>query len=128
MARLLVFQRSLARSTLDLLDLEYRRGFSDLTAIAADNSENLDGLWIAQVQALLSRRVLKLFVEEPLVDLDPGEASGLDRSLALLAIDLAPLCLAILVESHEVADLVATFAQPVGLTHVVTARLSHAFS
>ena len=128
MARPLVFQRSLARSTGDLLDLEYRRGFPDLTAIAADNSENLDGLWIAQVQALLSRRVLKLFVEEPLVDLDPGEASGLDGSLALLAIDLAPLGLAILVESHEVADLVATFAQPVGLTHVMTARLSHTLS
>ena len=85
-------------------------------------------MWVAQVQALLSRRVLKLFVKEPLVDLDPGEASGLDGSLALLAIDLASLSLAILVQSHEVADLVAAFAQTISLAHVVTARLSQALS
>ena len=120
MARLLVFQRSLARSTFYLLDLKYRRGLSNFTTIAADDSENLDSLWTGQIQALLSRSVLELFVEEPLVDLYPREASSLDGSLALLAIDLASLGLAILIQSHEVADLIAAFAQPVGLPHVVT--------
>lgn len=71
LARLLVFQRSLARST-HLLDLEDRRGFSDFTAIFTNDSENLDGLWAAHEQALLSRSVLELFVKEPLIDLDPG--------------------------------------------------------
>lgn len=65
--------------------------------------------------------VLELFVEEPLVDLYPREPGGLDGSLALLAIDFASLSLAILIQSHEVADLIAAFAQTVGLPHVVTA-------
>ena len=71
LARPLVFQQSLTRSTVDLLDLEYRRGLPELTTVAADDSENLDRLWAAHEQTLLSRRVLELFVKEPLVDLDP---------------------------------------------------------
>ena len=63
LARSLVFQRSLARSTRDLLDLEYRRRLPDFTTIAADDSENLDRMWVAHEQALLSRGVLELFVE-----------------------------------------------------------------
>ena len=97
LARLLVFQLSLARSTVNLLDLEYRRGLPDLTAIAADDSENLDGLWATHEQALLSRSVLELFVKEPLVDLDPRKSSGFDGMLTLLAVHFATVGLAMLI-------------------------------
>ena len=97
MARQLVFQLSLARLTVHLLDHKDRRGLSNFTAIAADDSENLDGIWAAHGQALLSGDVLEAFVEEPLIDLDPRQARGFDGSLALVAIHLATVCLAVLV-------------------------------
>lgn len=69
-------------------------------AIAADDSENLDGMWAAHGQALLSGDVLEASVEEPLVDLDPRQARGDDGSLAVLAIHLATVLQAVLVKPH----------------------------
>lgn len=100
LARRLVFQSSLARTTCDLLDPKYRHGLSKLTAIAADDSENLVRLCAVQVQALLGSCILELLVEEPLVDLDPREARGLDGLLAMLAIHLAAVRLAQLVQAQ----------------------------
>ena len=59
----------------DLLDPEERRGFTDFLAIAADDPENLGGYITLQQAALV---VLKLLVEKPLVNLDPGQAGDFD--------------------------------------------------
>ena len=50
--------------------------------------------------------------------------------LTLLAVHFTTVGLAMLIQTHQVADLVAAFAQPIGLAHVVlmAARLAHAFT
>lgn len=97
-------------------------------AIAADDSENLDGMWAAHGQALLSRNVLEFSVKEPLIDLDPRETRCFDGSVALLAIHFATVCLAMGVQPHEVVDLVPAFAETVCLPHIVTVPFSHALT
>ena len=125
LARQQIWLLSLARSH-NFLDLEDLHRLSYFLAVTTDYSEDGHGDRILGETALLS--LLHLLVEEPLVDLYPREPGSLDGPLALLAIDFASLSLAILIQSHEVADLIAAFAQTVGLSHVVTACLSHALS
>jgi hypothetical protein len=71
----MIFQMSLG-CWQNPLDPEERRRLSDFLAVAADDSENLDGD-VALQQALLI--VLELLVEEPLVNLDPGQAGHFYR-------------------------------------------------
>lgn len=76
----------------------------------------------------MSCGVLELFVKEPLIDLDPREASCFDGSLALLAINLATICLTLLVQTVKEGDLVSTFAEAISLTHVVTVSFAEALT
>lgn len=76
----------------------------------------------------MSCGVLEFFVKEPLIDLDPREASSFDGSLALLAVNLATICLTLLVQTVKVGDLVSTFAEAISLTHVVTVSLTEALT
>ena len=81
-------------------------------AIAADDSENLDGMWAAHGQALLSGDVLEASVEEPLVDLDPKQASFCHGLFTNLSVQLSVV---LLVESGQDLHLIVRFALAVGV-------------
>lgn len=80
-ARQMIFQRSLGLD--DLLNPEDWCGLSDFMAVATNNSK-YSGRSRDLRRALLV--VPKLLVEEPLVDLDPGQACNLNRLPSLVAI------------------------------------------
>lgn len=107
LTRRLVFQSSLGSR--NSLDLEEGCRFSDFSAIATDDFENLGG-HAALRHAQLA--VLHLSVEEPLVDLDPVEAGLSHRTLSLLAIELAACHL---VHAGQISDLSRVFAHPVAV-------------
>ena len=108
-ARLMVFQESLAGSN-DLFDLEDRQGLSDFSAVTANHSEDLNG--ISSLGHVLLGLVSELLVKEPLVDLDPVEAGGLDGLPTLSAVKFAASCS---VELAKVFNLVTIFTCPVWL-------------
>ena len=121
-ARLMVFQESLAGS-IDLFNLEDRQGFSDFTAITADHTEDLSG--VGSLGHVLLGLVSELLVKEPLVDLDPVEAGGLDGLSALSAVKFAASCS---VELAKVFNLVTIFTCPIGLQGVITTLFAEAFT
>ena len=121
-ARLMVFQESLAGS-IDLFDLKDRQGLSDFTAITADHTEDLSG--VGSLGHVLLGLVSELLVKEPLVDLDPVEAGGLDSLPTLSAVKFAASCS---VELAKVFNLVTIFTCPIGLQGVITTLFTEAFT
>ena len=121
-ARLMVFQESLAGS-IDFFDLEDRQRLSDFTAITADHTEDLSG--VGSLGHVLLGLVSELLVKEPLVDLDPVEAGGLDGLPALSAVKFAASCS---VELAKVFNLVTIFTCPIGLQGVITTLFTEAFT
>ena len=118
----MVFQESLAGS-INLFDLEDRQGFSDFTAVTADDSEDLSG--VGRLGHVLLGLVSELLVEEPLVDLDPVEAGDPDGLPALPAVKFAASSF---VDVVQVFNLGAIFTCAVGLHGVVTTLFAEALA
>ena len=121
-AQLMVFQESLAGS-INLFDLEDRQRLSDFTAVTADHTEDLSG--VSSLGHVLLGLVSELLVKEPLVDLDPVEAGGLDGLPALSAVKFAASCS---IELAKVFNLVTIFTSPIGLQGVITTLFAEAFT
>ena len=60
-------------SGVDLFDQKDWLGFSDLATVFADHAENLSR--VLRTAGLFDSALFELSIKEPLVDLDPGEAS-----------------------------------------------------
>jgi len=59
-------------------------GFPDFTTVFADHAENLSR--VLRTAGLLDSALFELSIEEPLVDLDPGEAGLCHRFLSHFAV------------------------------------------
>jgi len=94
---------------LHLFDLENRKGLSNLVSILVDDSENLEGQRVCGEGGALGG-VLHLHVEDPLVDLNPGQARLLYHALPLLAVQLAA---GFGVDAAQVVDLVVVLADSI---------------
>ena len=121
-ARLMVFHLSLAGS-IDLFNLEDRQGLSNFSAVTADYSEDLSG--VGSLGHVLLGLVSELLVKEPLVDLDPVEAGGLNSLSALSAVKFAASCS---VELTEVFNLVTIFTCAVRLQGVIATLFAEALA
>ena len=99
-----------------LFDLENWKGLSNLVSILVDDSENLEGQRVCGEGGALGG-VLHLHVEDPLVDLNPGQARLLYHALPLLAVQLAA---GFGVDAAQVVDLVVVLADSILLISTST--------
>ena len=102
-----IFSTSQTR-TCNSLNLEDWLGLADLFAIAADDSEDLHGQVTVRVGVF--SRLLQLLVEQPLVNLNPREASGLHCRFSLLAIQFS---IRLRIETFKIRDLIPALSDPV---------------
>ena len=101
-------------------------GFSDLATVFADHAENLSR--VLRAAGLLDSALFELSIEEPLVDLDPGQAGFSHGLLTNLS---AQLSVVLVIEVGKDLDLIVRLALTVGAWHGAcwsSSLLAHTFA
>jgi len=98
----------------NLFNLENWLGLSDFLTVFADHAENLAR--VLRAAGLLDSALFELSIKEPLVDLNPGEASLCHGLLSNLSVQLPVV---FLVEKRKNLDLLISLALTIGVISLV---------